>query len=111
MLKKKIWTNLQGFDLHIAGGILKALLAANFLLVLMHLPVEPLIKLGNIAGKNDFIIGQNDYKLLLYVRLSQSKCIVIGEIVCLGVFLWENRGEYREFKAKEGVRTELTDHL
>ena len=24
-------TNLQGFDLHIAGGILKALLAANFL--------------------------------------------------------------------------------
>ena len=29
--EKKIWTNLQGFDLHIAGGILKALLAANFL--------------------------------------------------------------------------------
>ena len=24
-------TNLQGFDLHIAGGILSALLAANFL--------------------------------------------------------------------------------
>ena len=31
MLKKKFWTNLQGFDLHIAGGILKALLAANIL--------------------------------------------------------------------------------
>ena len=29
--KKDFWTNLQGFDLHIAGGILKALLAANFL--------------------------------------------------------------------------------
>ena len=27
--------NLQGFDLHIAGGILSALLAANFLFVQM----------------------------------------------------------------------------
>ena len=26
-----VWTKLQGFDLHSAGGILKALLAANFL--------------------------------------------------------------------------------
>ena len=31
MLKIFFWTNLQGFDLHIAGGILKALLAANIL--------------------------------------------------------------------------------
>ena len=28
--EKKNWTNLQGFDMHIAGGILYALLAANF---------------------------------------------------------------------------------
>ena len=33
--KKNFWTNLQGFDLHIAGGILKALLAANFLFVFL----------------------------------------------------------------------------
>ena len=32
--EKIILTNLQGFDMHIAGGILKALLAANFLLKL-----------------------------------------------------------------------------
>ena len=35
MLKKNFWTNLQGFDLHIAGGILKALLAANILLFIV----------------------------------------------------------------------------
>ena len=29
--EKKFWTNLQGFNVHIAGGILKALLAANIL--------------------------------------------------------------------------------
>ena len=33
MLKKYFLTNLQGFDLHFAGGILIALLAANFLCV------------------------------------------------------------------------------
>ena len=35
--EKNFWTNLQGFDLHIAGGILKALLAAN---ILFHLPQQ-----------------------------------------------------------------------
>ena len=34
MLKKYFLTNLQGFGLHIAGGILSALLAANFLFLI-----------------------------------------------------------------------------